>query len=180
MRIHVPVLAAAASLVLAAAGFCTVSPAVASATSASHALSAAHRAAPLGTTNNACYQSPSAKHCDNSDPLATDCSIGSYVASSQPVYYYDPNNGRRTGGWTGYVQNWYSPHCGTNWARYVDTSGAWGSVYLITCLTNSGHCTDGYDSSVFPAWSNQLYARTTAADALAQFSPGPARGVATA
>jgi hypothetical protein len=86
--------------------------------------------------NNPCYQSPSAAHCDNTDPVNTDCNIGSYVASSSPVYWYDSENGELTGGWSGYIQNWYSPHCGTNWARYVDTSGVGGTVNIITCLND--------------------------------------------
>ncbi len=140
---------------------------------------------PHGTTNNACYQSPSAAHCDNTDPFDTDCSIGSYVANSLPVYWYDAENGQRTGGYSGYIQNWYSPHCGTNWARYVDTSGTGGNVNIVTCLNNQFvHCTDWYVSAVFPAWSNQLYAKTTVATAFADFSAfgggGTASGSASA
>jgi hypothetical protein len=145
---------------------------------------AAAAVTPHGTTNNACYQNPSANTCDNTDPFATDCNLGSYVANSQPVYWYDAENGKLTGGYSGYIQNWYSPHCGTNWARYVDASGVTGQADIITCLNNQFvHCTDWYYSAVLPAWSNQLYARTTVATAFADFTNfvgGTASGSASA
>jgi hypothetical protein len=156
-------------LLVAAAAAVTLAGATGPAISAS-AASAAHPAVPLGTINNPCYQSPNAQHCDNTDPVATDCNIGSYVAASSPVYFYDAESGRLTGGWSGYIQNWYSPHCGTNWARYVDTSGSYGTVSIQTCVNSPFHCTDMYDSNVFPAWSNQIYARTSVATASAGFS----------
>ncbi|HEV2377746.1 MAG TPA: hypothetical protein VGS19_36985 [Streptosporangiaceae bacterium] len=140
----------------------------------------AQTAAPTGSTNNPCYQSPSARTCGNQDPLDTDCSIGSYVANSQPVYYFNPDNGQPTGGWTGYIQNWYSPHCGTNWARYVDTTGTAGTVNIYVCVDNSSTCSDRYGSGVFPAWSNMVYSPSTTATAYAEFSPGPAEGQASA
>lgn len=144
----------------------------------------ARTAAPLGSTSNKCYQSPSAANCDNTDPYDTDCSVGSYVANSVPVSWYDPENGKLTGGSSGYIQNWYSPHCGTNWARYVDTSGTAGQVDIVTCLNDEFvHCTDWYYSAVFPAWSNQLYAKTTVATAFADFASfagGTASGSASA
>jgi hypothetical protein len=180
MRERILLLAALIPLLLAVAGMGTASATVFAASSASHVTALTHTVAPLGTTNNPCYESPSAAHCDNTDPFNTDCSIGSYVASSSPVYWYDSENGQLTGGWSGYIQNWYSPHCGTNWARYVDTSGVGGNVNIITCLNDEFvHCTDWYASAVFPTWSNQLYAKTTVATAFADFSAFNGGGAAT-
>jgi hypothetical protein len=170
MRIQIPMLAAVAAVALAATGSGPASAAVASVSSVNHVASVAHLAAPLGTTNNPCYQKPNALHCDNTDPVATDCNIGSYVAASSPVYFYNANNGALTGGWSGYIQNWYSPHCGTNWARYVDTSGSYGTVSIDTCVNSPFHCTDMYDSNAFPAWSNQIYAKTVVSMASASFT----------
>lgn len=135
-----------------------------------------------GSTNNPCYQNPSAQNCFNTDPYDTDCYLDAYVANSVPVAYYNPDNGQPTGGSTGYIQNWYSPHCGTNWARYVDTSGAAGTVTIWVYLPGVQPYTrtDLYYSDVFPAWSNQIYAPTTTAGAAAQFTPGPASGEADA
>lgn len=119
---------------------------------------------PAGTTNNACYQSPSAQNCDNTDPYDTDCANGSYVANSVPVAYGDGSD-------AGYIQNWYSPHCGTNWARFDDTSGESGLGTVETCLgTVFDHCTADYSSTVFPSWSDQLYAPTTQATAYGWFT----------
>jgi hypothetical protein len=150
-------------------GYGVASAAVTSASAAAHETAVAHPAAvPLGTTNNPCYQHPSAGHCDNTDPYATDCNIGSYVANSDPVYWIDLNNGQRSGGYSGWIQNWYSPHCGTNWAMYVNTSGDTGVADIWVC--RSGYCASDYSSYLFPSWSNQLYAPSVVATAYANFS----------
>jgi hypothetical protein len=140
-----------------------------------------HAAARRAAATSTCYAKPNAVNCDDTDPVKTGCNTGSYVASSNPVYLVDPENGQKTGGSSGYIQNWYSPHCGTNWARYVDTSGTGGQVAIITCLNNEFvHCTDWYYSDDFPAWSNQLYAKTTVATAFASWSGVSAQGSASA
>jgi hypothetical protein len=131
-------------------------------------------------TSTSCYQSPSAQNCDGQDP--GNCWLDASPVNAQPVLWYNPDNGQPTGGSSGSIENWYSPHCGTNWAQYVDTSGSQGNVNINVCLgvNNFSHCAGWYLSDVFPAWSNMVYAPTTTATAYAEFSPGPARGQASA
>jgi|SRR5215467_3807138 len=60
---------------------------------------------PGGGDGPGCY----ANGCDGQDPVAMGCWNDAYVASSSIIYYtvFD----------IGYVDNWYSPSCGTNWAQ---------------------------------------------------------------
>jgi hypothetical protein len=173
MRIRTYIVAAAAIVMAVASGPAAVAATAAPSAAAAHVAAAGH-AAPLADTP-ACYASPSTTNCDRTDPFNNTnnpnlwCGSGSYVVNSQPVYFFDLNNGQiNYSEWTGWIQVWYSPHCGTNWARYVDTSGISGVVTTWTC--RSDLCTSEYSSSIFPSWSDQVYAPTVNATAYAEFA----------
>jgi hypothetical protein len=110
-----------------------------------------------------CYASPNPTNCDNSDPISTGCSKDAYTAAQAPVAY-------QNGVSTGWIQLRYSPHCGTNWARWVKTTSDDGLATVQVCLNHVFvHCSDQYSAYVSLEWSNQIYARTTIATAFGWF-----------
>jgi len=121
---------------------------------------------------SACYASPSARNCDNTDPQATGCSADAYDAQVGTVYWVDPENGKR-GSAMGEVINRYSPHCGTNWSKFIEYDGGpAGSLTVQVCLgvSNFNHCSDPSTWNSASGWSPQLYAPTTVATAYAWFA----------
>jgi hypothetical protein len=126
-------------------------------------------ASAASAAGSVCYLSPAAKVCDNRDPKDTGCwDSSAYVASHAELLTADNRS-------VGTMQNWYSPHCGTNWARFVPngntpTDGtALMTVSVCLGVNTSNHCSDQYSvyrtRSTQPPWSNMIYAKTTPAQA---------------
>src|SRR5215471_15655502 len=110
---------------------------------------------PGGGDGPGCY----ANGCDGQDPVAMGCWNDAYVASSSIIYYtvFD----------IGYVDNWYSPSCGTNWAQVFSTNDAWVYVYVGSYDAEIFRV-QGVDGGAYVAenetssngtWTNMLYAR---------------------
>ncbi len=130
--------------------------------------SPAARAGAAIAATSSCYANPSPSTCDNTDPSNTGCSADAYTAASAAVRY-------QNGGSVGTIQLRYSPHCGTNWARFIKTTSTAGLATVQTCLGYVFvHCTADYSSYGSLLWSNQLYARTTIATAYGWFVDGSA------
>lgn len=122
-------------------------------------------------TTNPCYATPNATNCDNQDPQATGCNADAYTASSKEMYWFDGTD-------LGTIQNRYSPHCGSNWTRFVpnayppsDTPGFGEETIAVeTCLNDEFvTCSDYYSiartSSTGDPYSNMVYAPNTTATA---------------
>lgn len=91
---------------------------------------------------------------DNTDPRATGCwDSRAYPTGKANIY-------DKYGDYLGYVDNWYSPDCGTNWSETF-TSGGSATITVWTC--RSSYCTDKFTAYTTSAWSNQVYAPTTTA-----------------
>lgn len=75
-------------------------------------------------STSSCYSSPSEATCDNVDPEKSGCSTDAYTQTQAKAYDGD-------GHYNGYIQLRYSPHCGTNWGRYVSVDGNTYYVYTI-------------------------------------------------
>jgi hypothetical protein len=93
--------------------------------------------------------------CDNTDPVLEQCDPSAYDAAQNDVYY---GNGQHAG----YVQNWYSVDCGTNYSRTVedappcgDSSECGYSVWVSGPTATSDHYGDVTNQSIY---SNQVYA----------------------
>ncbi|HEX5497481.1 MAG TPA: hypothetical protein VFX70_23235 [Mycobacteriales bacterium] len=131
---------------------------------ATAAVTSATAVAPADDFESPCQRQPSAQTCDNTDPVDTGCNEGSFVANSVPLKF-------GSGDTIGYIQNWFSPQCGTNWARFVDTSGDEGLGFVMTCHgTDFTSCTDDFGSFVFPCWSDQVYSPNAPATAYVSFA----------
>ena len=94
--------------------------------------------------------------CNNTDPKGTGC--------------WDSHAFSLIAGTTGYgdtVQLWWSPDCGTNWAQVDSKSTAMRRIWteLQTGAQTAQYTFSGY---IGWAWSDQLYAPTTKADACEQ------------
>jgi len=92
--------------------------------------------------------------CDNTDPYQTGCANGAYpvIKGTAPDYGV-------------LLELWWSPTCQTNWAE-VDSDGF--PTYLWTKLQNGTQTVHYHFTFNGWAWSNQLYAPTTNADACIQ------------
>jgi hypothetical protein len=63
------------------------------------------------------------------DPVVTGCwDANAYIASTTPFPVDGPQ--------LGYVANWYSPDCGTNWAETVTTAGLYQSEGFYARITD--------------------------------------------
>ncbi|MFJ9903722.1 DUF2690 domain-containing protein [Streptomyces sp. NPDC101152] len=126
-------------------------------------------AAPAAPDPAACYNKPSQSTCRNIDPVDSKCKKDAYVAKHAELNIY------------GTMQNWYSPHCRTNWAQFVPNGNVpkdgTANISLRVCLHNSNICSDEY--SIFrtsrsqPPWSNMVYADTAVATAWFTVSDTP-------
>jgi hypothetical protein len=99
--------------------------------------------------------------CNNTDPSATGCWDGNaYVASSNRII-------DNYGDVLGFVLNWYSRDCGTNWSE-VYTGDAYpggGDCNLTVYVYNGSISSSRYTTYYNHAWSNQIYSPYTVAHA---------------
>jgi hypothetical protein len=115
---------------------------------------------------------------DNSDPYDTGCwGLSSKSDAGDPNITLTRNlpsswdvvaqvvNGAyifdNFGDYLGYVENWYSYRCGTNWARIFVDGGSNATLTVRTYTNNSS--TDTYTTYGSYAWSNQVNALTATA-----------------
>jgi hypothetical protein len=93
---------------------------------------------------------------NNTDPYNTGCwDSNAYIVKQATTSYGST------------LRLWYSPDCGTNWAQIYSATTA--PTYLWTKLQNGTQTTHYYFTDYIGwAWSNQLYAPATNADACEQ------------
>jgi hypothetical protein len=111
----------------------------------------AHAAAPATAT--------ATSSLDNTDPIATGCwDANAYVAAGPTPITYPTGRG--------YVRNWYSPDCGTNWSEVYTADGSSQNLTVYVYRQS-----DYYNTPVFylygnDAYSNQVYAPNAVACAV--------------
>jgi hypothetical protein len=58
----------------------------------------------------------------------------------------------------GYVRNWYSPDCGTNWSEVYTADGSAQNLDVNVIRESDGYDTPVYSLAGNDAYSNQVYA----------------------
>ncbi len=110
-----------------------------------------------------CYNSPSEATCDYIDPQGSGCYADAYTQAAANLYV--------GGVYWGTTELRYSPHCGTNWARFT-SSGVQRYISVVDVRRCSvpavgGGCLSGvvdaagtytYSRSITMGWSPMLYA----------------------
>ena len=100
---------------------------------------------------------------DNTDPIDTGCwDANAYIAAAAPIYDYP------TGNLLGYVRNWYSPDCGTNWSEVYTADGSSNYLGPWVYRQSDNHSTPAFTLYGNDAYSNQLYAPDAVACAVGQ------------
>ncbi len=117
-----------------------------------------------------CYYNPSEATCDGVDPQDSGCSADAYTQATANVSVPDDS-------FTGVLELRYSPHCGTNWARYISsgpTNVATLDLWRCSVAASNGTCPDAIPektvrntvlSDVTLVWSPMLYAYVKGAQA---------------